>query len=60
MKARRKNWRNVFIEEQSFDELQKTLKKVISHYNNKRYHYNIVLKAPLTFTKTQVGHLTVH
>jgi len=60
MKAKRKNWRDVFIEEQSFDELQKTLRKAIGYYNSKRCHSTITLKAPLTFTKIQISHLTVH
>jgi transposase InsO family protein len=56
----KEEWRDVFMEAQSFDELQKMVRKVIDYYNNERYHSIIALKAPLTFTKEQVGHLTVH
>lgn len=49
-----------FIEAQSFDELQKMVRKAIDYYNNERCHAGIALKAPLTFTKEQVGHPTVH
>jgi hypothetical protein len=48
------------MEAQSFDELQKMVRKAMDYYNNERYHSTIALKTPLTFTKEQVGHLTVH
>lgn len=56
----KEEWRDVFIEAQSFDELQKMVRKVIDYYNSERYHSTIGLKTPLTFTKEQVGHLTMH
>ena len=56
----KEEWRDVFMEAQSFDELQKMVRKAMDYYNNERYHSTIALKAPLTFTKEQVGHLTVH
>lgn len=48
------------MEAQSFDELQKMVRKAIDYYNNEHYYFIIALKTPLTFTKEQVGHLTMH
>jgi len=56
----KEEWRDVFMEAQSFDELQKMVKKAIDYYNNERYHSTIGLKAPLIFTKEQVSQLSVH
>lgn len=56
----KEEWRDVFIEARSFDELQKMVRKAIDYYNNERYHSAIGLKAPLAFTKEQVGHLALH
>ena len=56
----KEEWRDVFMEAQSFDELQNMVRKAIDYYNNERYHSTIALKTPLRFTKEQVGHLTAH
>ena len=48
------------MEAQSFDELEKLVRKAIDYYNNERYYFTITSKTPLTFTKEQVGHLTMH
>lgn len=56
----KEEWRDVFMEAQSFDELQNMVKKAIDYYNNERYHSSIGLKAPLIFTKEQVRQLSVH
>lgn len=49
--------KDVFMEAQSFNELQKMARKAIDYYNNERYHSAIALKAPLTFTKEQRSRL---
>ena len=56
----KEEWRDVFMEAQSFDELQKMVKKAIDYYNNERYHSTIGLKAPLIFTKEQVRQLSAN
>lgn len=54
----KEEWRDVFYEARSFEELKKMVKHVIDYYNNKRYHSSIGLNTPLHFTKGQVRHLT--
>lgn len=54
----KEEWRDVFIEAKSFEELTVMVRKAIDYYNRKRYHSSIGLETPLKFTKEQVKHLT--
>lgn len=54
----KEEWRDVFGEAGSFEELEKFVEKAIAYYNNKRYHSSIGLKTPAKFMKEQVFSLT--
>lgn len=46
-------WRDMFAEAESFEELEKLVKKAIDYYNERRYHTSIDNQTPLGFTKAQ-------
>lgn len=54
----KEEWRDVFGEAGSFEELEKFVEKAIAYYNNKRYHSSIGLKTPAKFMNEQVFSLT--
>lgn len=54
----KEEWRDVFIEARSFEELSVMVRNAIDYYNRKRYHSSIGLETPLNFTKEQVKRLT--
>lgn len=54
----KEEWRDVFIEAKSFEELMVLVRKAIDYYNRGRYHSSIGLETPFKFTKEQVKHLT--
>lgn len=56
----KEEWRDVFYEAQSFEELEKMVRKAIDYYNYERYHSSIGLVAPFKFTKEQAGYLTMN
>ncbi len=56
----KEEWRDVFFEARSFEELENMVRKAIDYYNNERYHSTIGLIAPVKFTLEQVRYLTMH
>ena len=56
----KEEWRDVFYEARSIEELKTMVRKAIDYYNNERYHSSIGLIAPLKFTKAQAGYLAMH
>jgi len=55
----KEEWRDVFSEAKTFEELEKMVRKAIDYYNTQRYHSSIGLTAPLKFTKEQAWHLSM-
>jgi len=49
----KEEWRDVFIEAQSFDELQKMVRKAIDYYNSERYHSTIRFQRRLRLLKNR-------
>ena len=49
----KEEWRDIFAEAESLEELEKLVKKAIDYYNERRYHTSINNQTPLEFTKTQ-------
>lgn len=46
-------WRDIFAEAESFEDLERLVKKAIDYYNERRYHTSIENQTPLEFTKNQ-------
>jgi putative transposase len=55
----KEEWRDVFNEARTFEELEKMVRKAIDYYNTQRYHSSIGLTAPLKFTKEQARYLAM-
>lgn len=55
----KEEWRDVFYEAKSFEELSVMVEKAIDYYNNDRYHSSIGLQAPVKYTMDQANRLTV-
>jgi len=53
----KEEWRDVFSEVKTFEELERLIKKVIDYYNERRYHTSIGNQAPMKFTKNQIKKL---
>lgn len=49
----KEEWRDIFYEAESFEELERLIKKAIDYYNERRYHTSIENQTPLEFTKSQ-------
>lgn len=49
----KQEWRDLFFEAETFEQLEKLIKKAIDYYNERRYHTTIDLRTPLAFTKEQ-------
>lgn len=49
----KEEWREIFAEARSFEELEQLVKRAIEYYNERRYHTSINNLTPLEFTKTQ-------
>ena len=49
----KEEWRDIFYEAGSFEDLEKLVKKAIDYYNERRYHTTIENQIPLEFTKIQ-------
>ena len=49
----KEEWRDEFYEAETFEELEKLIKKAIDYYNERRYHTSIDKQVPFEFTKTQ-------
>jgi putative transposase len=56
----KEEWRDVFYEARSFEELEAMVRKAIDYYNHERYHSSIGLMAPVKFTIEQAGYLTLN
>ena len=54
----KEEWRAVFAEARSFEELQQLVRKAIDYYNDTRYHSSIGMKTPVRFIQEQVKYLT--
>lgn len=54
----KEEWRAVFAEARSFEELHQFVRKAIDYYNDARYHSSIGMKAPVRFIQEQVKYLT--
>lgn len=52
-------WRDVFIEARTFEELEVMVKNAIDYYNNTRYHSAIGMMPPAAFTMKHVAGLTL-
>jgi putative transposase len=53
----KEEWRDVFSEVKTFEELESLIKKVIDYYNERRYHTSIGNQAPMRFTENQIKKL---
>lgn len=49
----KEEWREIFAETKSFEELEQLVKNTIEYYNERRYHTSINNLTPLEFTKAQ-------
>lgn len=49
----KEEWREIFAEARSFEELEKLVSQAIEYYNERRYHTSINNLTPLEFTKSQ-------
>lgn len=49
----KEEWRDIFAEAESFEELEKLVKRAIAYHNERRYHTSINNLTPLEFTKKQ-------
>ena len=49
----KEEWRDIFAEVETFEELEKLVKEAIDYYNERRYHTSIDNQTPLAFTKAQ-------
>ena len=56
----KEEWRDVFAEAETFEELKELVKQSIDYHNERRYHTSINLKTPLEFTRTQAKLLTLN
>jgi len=56
----KEEWRDIFTEAETFEELKELVKQSIDYYNERRYHTSISLKTPLEFTKIQAKLLTLN
>lgn len=56
----KEEWRDIFAEAETFEELEELVKQSIDYYNERRYHTSINLKTPLEFTQTQAKLLTLN
>jgi len=50
----KEEWRDLFAEAETFEELKKLIKKSIAYYNEKRYHTSLNNMTPAEFTKKQL------
>ena len=50
-------WRDIFAEAETFEELEKLVKQSIDYYNERRYHTSIDKQTPLEFIKIQAKKL---
>jgi len=50
----KEEWRDLFAEADTFEELKKLIKKAIAYYNEKRYHTSLNNMTPAEFTKNQL------
>ncbi len=56
----KEEWRDIFVEAKTFEELENLIKKAIVYYNERRYHTSINNQNPLEFTKNQAKNLTLN
>ena len=49
----KEEWREIFAEAKSFEELEQLINNAIEYYNERRYHTSINNLTPLEFTKAQ-------
>ena len=56
----KEEWRDVFFEAGTFEELERLIKKAIDYYNERRCHTSIDNQTPLEFTKNQAKFLTLN
>jgi putative transposase len=54
----KEEWRDVFAEARTFEELKGFVRKAIDYYNNERYHSSIGLKSPVKFIQENIKYLT--
>ena len=54
----KEEWRDIFFEAETFEELERLVKEAIDYYNERRYHTTINNQTPLEFTKTQARNLS--
>jgi putative transposase len=54
----KEEWRDVFAEAKTFEELEGFVRKAIDYYNNDRYHSSIGMKSPVKFIQEQIKYLT--
>ena len=50
----KEEWRDILAEAETFEELEKLIKKAIVYYNERRYHTTIGNQTPMAFTKNQL------
>jgi len=50
----KEEWRDILGEAETFEELEKLIKKAIVYYNERRYHTTIGNQTPIAFTKNQI------
>lgn len=55
----KEEWRDVFYEAKTFEELEALIKKAITYYNERRYHTSIDMQTPLEFTQQAKKTLTL-
>lgn len=54
----KEEWRDVFAEARTFEELEGFVRKAIDYYNNERYHSSIGLRSPAKFIQEHIKYLT--